>query len=308
MKTGTKIAVVAVVALAMTLGGLRQWRTWEAEMGNSAPPVGQPAESATAKQFLKKAEPFPKSSRAPVVAASAVERAGQVAQIRKDYDEIRAKMSAEFAAAGGGAPGGLNTFLRQLALLEREMHADIAKVLPPRELEDYEMRETTTGKNMAQQLGALNVPEETQRAVFRLRREFDNRFALVFDVTPAALLERERVQQAMLAQVRGMMDEATFGALLGVDDPSFRGLQALAVQQGLPAKAAVDLWQVKQDYIMRKLEIQAQVGLTAEQRLAMQVALAAQTRSRVGAVMGPDAMLAGGEALGWLPHETNKQK
>ena len=72
---------------------------------------------------------------------SPAEKAARVAQIRRDYDEIRAKTSADFAAAGTSYPGGLNAFLRQLALLEREKRRDFAAVLDPGELEDLEMKE-----------------------------------------------------------------------------------------------------------------------------------------------------------------------
>jgi hypothetical protein len=98
-------------------------------------------------------------------------------------------MSADYTAAGANFPGGMNAFLRQLALLEREMHGDFAAALTPRELEDYEMRESTTGQSVQRRLAGVAVTEEQRREVFRLQREFDDRFALVFDVTPPALLE-----------------------------------------------------------------------------------------------------------------------
>jgi len=64
------------------------------------------------------------------------EKAARVDQIKRDYDEIRAKLSAEFAAGRSNNPGGLNAFLQQLALLEREKRQDLAAVLDAAELED----------------------------------------------------------------------------------------------------------------------------------------------------------------------------
>jgi hypothetical protein len=57
---------------------------------------------------------------------------GLIARIESDYDEIRAKAAADYAAAGKAFPGGLNAFLRQLALLEREKGADLDKELTAR--------------------------------------------------------------------------------------------------------------------------------------------------------------------------------
>ena len=101
MKTGTKIAVVAVVAVALTLGGLRQWRTWEAEMSRAVPAESAPATKARP----TKTETAMSATTAAMPTSSPAERMARVEQIRKDYDEIRAKMSAEFAAAGAAFPG-----------------------------------------------------------------------------------------------------------------------------------------------------------------------------------------------------------
>jgi hypothetical protein len=298
MKTGTKLAVIAAVLVAAGYFGLRRG----AEKTEGAGVATPATKSAAPTPSLPAGATTTRNTSVPAGAgATPAERAALVEKIRHDYDEIRAKMSSEFATAGAAFPGGVSAFLRQLALLEREMHADVAKVLPPRELEDYEMRETTTGKTQLQRLAGLQVTEETQRAAFRLRKQFDDRFALAFDVTPTALLERERARQEMLVRLRLAVDEATFDALVGPEDVSYAGFRVLAAQRGLPPKVAADIWRMKNDYTVRKLEIMVQAGLSNEQRTAMQAALAAQIRSNVSALVGPDAVVAGGDALGWLP-------
>ncbi len=102
--------------------------------------------------------------------ASAADRAASADKIRRDYDEITKKISAEYAAAGDTFPGGLNAYLRQLALLQREKHADLAALLTPRELEDLEMRDTNAGQSVQRLLGESAATEEQRRAVFRLEQ------------------------------------------------------------------------------------------------------------------------------------------
>lgn len=232
---------------------------------------------------------------------SAEEKNARIEKIRRDYEEMRTKVSADYAAAGAAFPGGLNGFLRQLALLEREMRADIAQVLTVSELEDYEMRETTTGKNLAQRLAGLSLAEDTQRAVFRLMREFDDRFSLVFDVSAPALLERTRVQQAMWANVRARIGDEAFGQFVRPDDASLGEIQAAAARLGWPAHVTDELWRIKTELVLRRLEIAAQPGLTPEQRAVMRSAHGAQTRSRVIALTGPDVLVPGSVAFGWVP-------
>ena len=229
------------------------------------------------------------------------DKVARIEKIRRDYDEIRTKMSADYGAAGDKFPGGVSAFLKQLALLEREMHADFAAVLTPRELEDYEMSESTTGQALRRRLGDAAVTDEQRRAVFRLQREFDDRFALVFDVSPAALAERTKLQQMVREKVRALVGDAVFATWLSAEDPSYAAMRTMAAQAGLPGTTVEELWRIKNEFILGRLEIAAQAGLTAPQRAAMQAALADQARSRVSVLVRPEALQPGNEALAWLP-------
>ena len=289
--------VIAVAALgALAVVGVR-WGTRRDPVAGGAAPVSdqrvQPRVAVEAKGAA--------ISKIGAGDLSVEEKSGRVEKIRRDYEEMRTKISAEYAAAGAAFPGGLNGFLRQLALLEREMRADLAQVLTVTELEDYEMRETTTGKNLAQRLVGLSVAEETRRAVFRMMREFDDRFSLVFDVSPPALLERTRVQQAMWEKVRAQIGDKAFGQFARPDDASWAEIQAEAARLGWPEKVSDELWRIKTELVLRRLEIAAQPGLTAEQRTVMRAAHGAQTRSRVVALTGPEVLVPGSAAFGWVP-------
>src|SRR5882724_4363203 len=66
--------------------------------------------------------------------ASAGERMARADKIRRDYDEMTTKFSADYSAAGNAFPGGLSAYLKQLALLQREKHKDLAAILTPAEL------------------------------------------------------------------------------------------------------------------------------------------------------------------------------
>ncbi len=295
--TKTVVAVVCVLGLAW-LG--RESALTLRNSGRESVPAG----TAPEEKFLPKAKPFspPVAEKKP--AGLSPEKRERLAQIRRDYEEMRAKMSQEYGAAGEKFPGGLNAFLRQLALLEREMHADFAKTLTPQELEDYEMAESNTGKILERRFAGLLVTDEQRRAVYRAQREFDDQFALVFDVSPGALLERMKVQQVARAKIRAALGDDTYAAWLKDEDPAYAAMRNFAAQKNLPATASNELWQIKDEWTQRKLEIASQPGLTPEQRANMQAALAEQTRTRVLALAGSDAFQAGNEPFAWLPPGT----
>ena len=241
----------------------------------------------------------PPAARGP---PSPAEKAARVARIKRDFDEVRTKAAADYAAAGTAFPGGLSAFLRQLALLERELHADYATVLSPRELEDLEMRETLAGQQVQRLLGDTAATEEQRRAAFRLQREFDNKFALTFDTAPATLLVRETERQATQEKIRAAVGDALFAAWLQGEGGDYGKFSAYTAQQGLPAGTAIDLWRAKNDYTLRRLELSAQRELTPEQLRVAHSVLAEQIRARLLGILGPGGLQAAGpEVLGWLP-------
>ncbi len=295
-------AVLAVLGL-IVLGDLAGWR-WRAPGPRAAPPAAG-RESSRAPAPGRAAAGVPRSQlKLPAAQTlSAAEKAAWIGRIKRDYDEITAKASADYAAAGNAFPGGLNAFLRQLALIEREKRQDFAAVLTPRELEDLELRETNAGQLVQKFLGDTAATDEQRRAVFRLQRAFDDQFALTFDLTPAVLLQRESERQATQRAIGGVLgSEELFAAWLRGEGTDYAACRAFAAQQGLPGGTALELWRAKNDYTLRKLDLNAQPALAPEQKQAALDALAQQARARVLAILGAGAFQAAGpEVLGWLP-------
>ncbi|MES2697756.1 MAG: hypothetical protein V4773_30110 [Verrucomicrobiota bacterium] len=234
-------------------------------------------------------------------ALSAAEKTARIEQIKRDYDEVRAKAAADYSAAGSKFPGGLNAFLRQLALLEREKRADFALFLNPAELEDLEYRETTAGQLVTRLLGDTTTPEQVRREVFRKQLAFEDRFALTFDLSPAALLEREVARQTLQAEIRGVLGDAQFAQWLGGEGADFAGFARFVSEQRLPPERAFDLWQLKNEFIRKRLELNAQ-KLPTDQTRAMQGGLTRDFQARVVGILGAGlAEAAQREVLGWLP-------
>lgn len=270
-------------------------------------PVGEPPprprEKETAVARPRAAVETAASARPPDLypPQTAAEKAARIAKIKRDYDEIRSKASAEYSAAGAAFPGGLNAFLKQLALLEREKRADYAKVLTPRELEDLEMSETSAGNLVERLLGPTHATVEQRRTVFQLQRAFEDQFALTFDLTPKALFERESARQRTQEQIRAVLGDDLFGSWLYGEGEDYALWVAFAAKHTLPDSVPFDLWRAKNEYTRRRLELAAQ-KLPAEQQRAAQAALALEIESRVLQIVGPSVLQSGrSTVLGWLP-------
>jgi hypothetical protein len=300
------------VALAATVGALivavvvmLVWRREAQSRSEALQPVPGAAKPMARTSTEVSAE-LPSRSRPPEPPAprglTAEEKAARIEKIKRDYDEIRTKTSADYTAAGAVFPGGLNAFLRQLALLEREKRADLAAVLSPQELEELEMHETAAGQNVERLLGPTHATVEQRRTVFRLQREFEDKFALTFDLTPRALLEREAARQQVQEQIRAVLGDDLFGSWLFGEGEDYALFVAFAARHNLPPTAPLELRQLKNEYALRRLELNAAKNMTEDQRRVARAELARQTEARVMSIIGQNALQAGRkDILSWLP-------
>ena len=241
-----------------------------------------------------------------MVSLSAEEKRARVEKIKKDYDEIRARTSAEYSAAGAAFPGGLNAFLRQLALLEREKKEDLAAILTPQELEDLELQETTAGQLVTKLLGDAPITDGQRRTVFRLQKNYEDRYGLTYNVTAQGLYEREAARQGLQEQIRAVVGDDVFPKWLLGEGSDYAQFTAFAAREKLPASAPLDLWRAKSDFTLQRLELLAKPGpaRSPEQLRAAQAALTHQMEARVLQIVGPGLMQrARTEVLGWLPKQ-----
>ncbi len=302
MKRSTSIILTVAIVL---VAGLAWWRTAPRRATTPATPptVADPKRPPDASRRTVPTT-LPSGRPRPIENLSPAEKTVRIAEIKRDYDDIRAKASMDYTTAGTSFPGGLNAFLRQLALLEREKRLDFAAVLTPRELEDLEFRETNAGQLTQKLLGESAATEEQRRAAFRVQLEFEDRFALTFDTTPPALLERERARCETQEKVRAVLGDDLFATWLKGEGPEFGLFSTFVAQQGLPPTTAMELWRAKIEFTLQRLEVAAQSNLTAEQARIAHADVARQSQARVMAILGPGAMQAAGqEVLGWLPRK-----
>ncbi|MDP3070662.1 MAG: hypothetical protein Q8N18_10250 [Opitutaceae bacterium] len=201
--------IVGVVGLIVSFVVLYQ-RPATAEAGVVVGPVSAPG---PARGPVVRAEQ-PERIAVPH-ALSALEKSARVDAIRRDYEELRRRVAGELAATEAATVADAKVLLRQLALLENELHADLARVLDAAELEEFELRESTTGVRVTQRLAGTGASEAQRRAVFRAQRAFDLKYAFALELGVEALAERERARRETEARIRAVLGEAGFAAWSG---------------------------------------------------------------------------------------------
>jgi hypothetical protein len=293
-----RAAALAVATLLLVFTW--RWKAWR--RSESAEPAAKTAAGKTDRSHPDGARGAEaRVQRGPAGEDALADKVARIGKIQRDYNDITGKASADYAAAGDAFPGGLSAFLRQLALLAREKHKDLAAMLTPRELEDFEMRETHAGQTVQHLLDDTAATEEQRRAVFRLEQEFEDQFALTFDLSPPVLLEREAARQAVQLKIRAVLGDELFAPWLGGEGGDYAAMVEFARNQQLPASAPLELWQIKNEFTVGRLQLKLRTDLSPLQARDAETALVNQTRARVAGSIGPAAMTAGNDVLGWLP-------
>jgi len=196
-----------------------------------------------------------------------------------------------------------------LKQLQRQRRAELATVLTPEELDEYDLRHSETSNNMRTQLAGFQPSEDEFRRIFRLQKTFDDNFEQAFDARDDVAVEtKARAQQdaqtALNAEVQKILGPERFAEYQRAQDMDYRALLQLGERFELPAEVANRVYGMKLAAEQYKLQVESNPNITEEQRAQMVAALARETERSVTATLGDQAVRTyqktGGQWLGNL--------
>lgn len=156
------------------------------------------------------------------------EKLNALLRVERDYEELRSKAFAET----GNSIGRMNSTQQQQQLLEAEKLRDLAAILTPEELQQYELRNTASASAVMRNVAAIELNEQEFTALFRLQKELDaipQPDPTNPDFSP--FLARQAVQLAMHEKVRAVLGDDRFHRYLENADPNYSMLTRFTTQQ-----------------------------------------------------------------------------
>lgn len=204
-------------------------------------------------------------------------------QLRSLRDKYR-DMQQELFAQGGGPE---NRTKIQAMLAQQE--ADVAKLLTPAELEEYQLRNSFTAQNMRNNLGTFQPDEKEFREIFDARKTFDDQYGFGRaggnDVTPD---QRRAAQQQLDDQIKAMLGDDRYKDYSLAQDARYRDIYNFAQENNLPTATAQKVYDIRKAAEDEQNKVRTDPSIPAEQRQILLTALASQTSQALGAVLGPD--------------------
>jgi len=217
--------------------------------------------------------------------------------IESDYNDLRNDV---FSARAGLSL--LPDDQEKLALLEREQRADVAKVLTPEELFEFDVRNSPTANRLRTQLQGFTPSEAEFRAIFKVQQALEEKAGTSNHAftTPSGA-DRQALRAELLKELEGTLPPGRLADLETVTDPAQSVLSRLTARLGLPLDAAREVAAVQRDTQRKLAEVRANRDLPPAERNQRLSALNAEATAKVTAVLGPRGLEAYREFGGsWL--------
>ena len=178
----------------------------------------------------------------------------------------------------------------ELARIQREARADLAKILNPEQLEEYMLRYSDVAQSLRRELQGFEVSADEFRKIFRSRDELEQQASDSLTGTDVVSLQ---YQQDVAKQRDAGLEEALgserFRLYQFTQDPLFRDAQASAQEMGVDADLVLPIYEISQAIELERQRIQSEPGLTSEDQAAALALVVEKQEESLRKVLGNQA-------------------
>lgn len=185
-----------------------------------------------------------------------------VRQIQENYWQVSDATSDKYNGLRG--PEYLEEYKRNNA----ERRTQLAQVLTPQELEDYELRASSTATRLAAQLSQFNPSPEEFRQIARIRKGIDEPFGGALTVrnteqSPEANAQR---QKETTEQIRAILGVERFAEYERSQDYNFSRLATLGERYNVPKESVLKAYEIQKTANERLQKVNTDGSLSNDQR------------------------------------------
>jgi hypothetical protein len=203
-------------------------------------------------------------------------------QAKTLHDKYREMERAAFSD-GGMTPENRAKFLAVRA----ERDAEMAKLLGPEQFEQYQLRNSSTARNMRENLTAFQPTEAEFQQIFDLKKSFDDQFAVSrYGSDEAVRDERTQAQQQLDDKLKATLGDERYQQYVLSQDPRYRESADFAQRYNLPQQTADTIYQVQLAAEQEKNRIRNDQTLDANARNAALQALSQDTQAALQPALG----------------------
>jgi hypothetical protein len=190
-------------------------------------------------------------------------------ETRDKASELYQKFSEQQSDLYQQAKGSIDSTTQNgLRVLKRQLHDDLAKVLSPEDLFEFEVRTSDVARNLKYELQAFDATEQEFRAIFKAKQNVEFLDAGADDGLEAAL------------------GEARYKEYKRAEDSDYQNLFRFADSRGLERTTVDQIYQLKDEAQEAAKEVRRNKDLSEDQRMAALAAIRAETEKTVMEALG----------------------
>jgi hypothetical protein len=222
-----------------------------------------------------------------------------VQRVNDDYAEMMGQVRA--AMQGITLPEDRE----KLALLEREKHADLAAVLTPEELADYEMRTSSVTSRLRTAFTIMDASEDEFRAIYKIHEQYKD---VLYPSVSSGFLgsdvmeKRREAAAAANEQVKAALGDARYAQYQRATDNDFQQLYRLGQRDNVPYDTLVRAYDVRTTASEAATKIYDDRAMSVDEKRTALSNLARDTRAQLLSTLGPTTGPAYAENSRWLSY------
>lgn len=173
------------------------------------------------------------------------DKVDKIEALNRDINDLRSKMYAERKS------GDFQSVMSAQAAAEQEQRAELAAILTPAELEQYEMRSSSAASRVMTNVKGIDITEAEYAALFRAQKAFESadptRTGGALNQESMAL--RNAAQEEVNQQARAVLTDDRFYEYLKAADPSYARIAQFASNySNITPAMTYELSQIERNY------------------------------------------------------------
>lgn len=178
----------------------------------------------------------------------------------------------------------------ELAKIRADLRNELAKVLNPQQMEEYQLRYSPTANQLRDELHGMDLNPEEFRALYKQRNQISNDPDLYYTGDdPTRLQHRAQLEAQRDEIMHRALGEERFAVYELNQDPVFRSSKATAERLGAPAESIIPIYQINRLTQSELERIRSDDTMTNEEKVEALAAAQVEQRKSLEKILGPEA-------------------
>jgi hypothetical protein len=154
--------------------------------------------------------------------------------------------------------------------IKTERREELAKILTPQELQDYEMQTSATAPALRSRFEGFDVTDQEFRKVFDFMQPLDEQYSLSRrnpdPVNQEFTTARDQAEKDLQTQIHQVLGDERYAEYERTRDPVYRNLRQIGSEEGVPQESILQAYQAQQQMQQEASRLLQDPNLTQEQR------------------------------------------